>query len=436
MRLVSRPLSLALLALVLAVVLLAGRDASSGAVAPAAASAELTSAFAWGEPVEFAIDWVSDCVADRPERVPPTCGSPPALWLAAGRLVTLCTLQGQRAAWWTAEQFRAAVQAATEDWNAVEAGVGLSYLGDCVDQARWQCRVADGINAVTFDDARNLLVASTCGNSPNALAITFTVMTLQGGVRSIRESDVVMGASAFVQQCPAVVLRHEFGHVLGFGHSDQPGDLMAPAPPPPAQICERQPTAREQALLQRMYGVNRRPTVSIAPLPPVAPGAPVVLNAVAADPEAGTLTYEWTQVRGVPVELTPNGPAASFVMPAQPVGDLEFRVEVRDPLLKTAAASGVVSARALGTALYVSRGTVPTAGGFGLIVFSGGSEADLLAATCGAAAAPTAAFWATNAQGQFVVYIPNAAVAAVNAGWRALYPQGVPASSALLVRCR
>lgn len=437
MRLVSWSSWVFVAVLAVAAALLAARDARTGAVAAGDAQAGATRAFAWGDaPVALTIDWVSDCTADRPDRVPPTCGAPPALWNAPARLVGLCTLQGQRPAWWTADQFRAAVQAAADDWNVVEAAVGINFQGDCVDQSRWECRTPNGVNAVAFDDARNLLVASACGNSPNALAITFSAMTLQGGVRVIREADVLLGSSDFVQQCPAVVLRHEFGHVLGFGHSDQPGDLMAAAPPAPLQICARQPGASEQALLQQMYGVNRRPAVSISPLPPVAPGAPVVLNAVAADPEGGALTFEWAQVRGVPVALTPSGPALSFAMPAQAGGDLAFRVVVRDALLKPASASAVVSSGAAGSFPRVLGGAVPTAGGFGLIVFSGGNEAELLAATCGTGAASTAAFWATNAQGQFVVYIPNAAVAAVNAGWRALHPQGVPASSALLVRCR
>jgi hypothetical protein len=391
-------------------------------------------AFAWSDsPHELTIDWVSDCTPDRPDRVPPQCGAPPALWNAQPRLVAVCTLQGQRATWWTAEQFRAAVQAAADDWNVIEAGIGLHFVGDCADQTPFERGLNDGRNVIAFDDARNVVTTSV---SPTALAVTFSLMTLQGGVRSIRDADIVLGTGDLVRQCPAVVLRHELGHVLGFGHSDQATDLLAAAPPAPVQICTRQPTASEQALLQQMYGVNRRPTASISAPPPASPGAPVALNAVAADPEGGVLTYEWAQVRGTPVQLMASGPVASFLMPVLPAGDLEFRLTVRDTLLKPAVASIVVGSGVAGASPRVLGGSVPLAGGFGLVVFSGGSSTDLLQATCGAGLAASAAFWATNAQGQFVVYVPSAAVAAVNAPWQALFPLGVPASSAVLVRCR
>lgn len=79
-------------------------------------------------------------------------------------------------------------------------------------------------------------------------------------------------------------------------------------------------------------------------------------------------------------------------------------------------------------------GSIPAAGGIGLVVFSGGTSAQLVTASgCPAA---SAAFWADDGAGGFVTYIPGAAVAVVNAGWDAKFPNGVPANTALIGRCR
>jgi hypothetical protein len=72
--------------------------------------------------------------------------------------------------------------------------------------------------------------------------------------------------------------------------------------------------------------------------------------------------------------------------------------------------------------------------GFGLFVFAGGSNAQLTASV--ACTASTLAFWATNAAGEFDTYIPGASIAAVNAGWNARFPNGIPASTPLIGRCQ
>ena len=69
--------------------------------------------------------------------------------------------------------------------------------------------------------------------------------------------------------------------------------------------------------------------------------------------------------------------------------------------------------------------------GFGLVVFSGGSGMDLVAAS--GCPLQTARFWATVG-GKFVVYIPGAKVAAANAAWLAAFPDGLPANTPLLGR--
>lgn len=78
-------------------------------------------------------------------------------------------------------------------------------------------------------------------------------------------------------------------------------------------------------------------------------------------------------------------------------------------------------------------GSIPIGGGFGLIVFGGGTNQQLLTASgCPQA---TATFYATNAQGGFVTYIPGSGVQAVNATWNALFNNGIPATTALIGKC-
>jgi len=84
----------------------------------------------------------------------------------------------------------------------------------------------------------------------------------------------------------------------------------------------------------------------------------------------------------------------------------------------------------------ITSGQVPESG-FGLIVFSGGSNAELVAAALadGCAQQVTLRFYATTSQGKFVVFIPVSTVAAVNAAWNALFPGGIPAGRPLLAAC-
>jgi hypothetical protein len=68
-----------------------------------------------------------------------------------------------------------------------------------------------------------------------------------------------------------------------------------------------------------------------------------------------------------------------------------------------------------------------------LIVFGGGEDDDLVAATL----CPSAALrvWAADGAGQMVVFVPGAAVREVNAAWRALFRFGIPEGTSLLVWC-
>ena len=79
-------------------------------------------------------------------------------------------------------------------------------------------------------------------------------------------------------------------------------------------------------------------------------------------------------------------------------------------------------------------GAIPPGGGFGLVVFGGGTSAQLVAAS--GCPPQTAVFWVTSPAGNFVTYIPAASVATVNSEWRTMFANGIPANTALVARCR
>jgi len=81
-------------------------------------------------------------------------------------------------------------------------------------------------------------------------------------------------------------------------------------------------------------------------------------------------------------------------------------------------------------------GDAPRGGGFGLVVFGGGTTEQLrVGAACGPVLPVSAAFWAT-VDGEFVVYVPAAQVAAVNARWLEAFRLGIPGNTPLLMRCQ
>ena len=81
----------------------------------------------------------------------------------------------------------------------------------------------------------------------------------------------------------------------------------------------------------------------------------------------------------------------------------------------------------------ISSGSVPAAGGFGLIVASGDIKGVVTASGCPAA---SAAFWAT-VNGNFVTYVPGTTITAVNADFLAASPNGIlPAATPLIAKCK
>lgn len=77
-------------------------------------------------------------------------------------------------------------------------------------------------------------------------------------------------------------------------------------------------------------------------------------------------------------------------------------------------------------------GVIPTTG-MGLVVWGGGTEAQLLAAS--GCPADTASFWATSA-GNWVQLLPGVSVPVVNAAWHTAFPGDIPANLALMASCR
>ena len=170
------------------------------------------------------------------------------------------------------------------------------------------------------------------------------------------------------------------------------------------------------------------------------PGATVSLLAEATDLEGDPLNLEWKQLSGPPVTLNLLGSTANFTAPTSaPAGAssvvLSFSVTAVDRYLHTATSTAQVPVTTQTTgATRAAVGIALPPTGFGLFVFTGGTGAQLLAASgCPAA---TAAFWATDASGTLVTYVPASTVALVNAGWLRLFPLGVPPSTALIGSCR
>ena len=174
-------------------------------------------------------------------------------------------------------------------------------------------------------------------------------------------------------------------------------------------------------------------------------GVRVTLTATPSEPGA---LIGWSQLAGPAVQLAVSGATATFTAPST-LGTLQFQAEAFDSaqrltrdtvtvdVTSTATAASTATVTASGATSSTSAARLVSGGipgsGFGLVVFSGGTTDALLAATgCPRA---TAAFWTTDA-GRFVVYIPATTVAAVNAGWRALYPAAIPANTAILGKCR
>ena len=265
------------------------------------------------------------------------CGPPAARWVLGDAPVEFCTFQNNRAASVSAQVFRDAVQDAADAWNSAEAAAGVRYLGDCPTGFRWTDDNA--VNEIGFDDGRQAVVGTQAGitmatwlNSPSASNVQS---------REFVEADIVLDEGLSVPRaCFRSVIAHELGHALGFGHSDTEGDLMFPSfSPSDLATCPGGPSAEERSRLQQLYGVDRLPNVSVGADRVVEPGQLVTVLATGSDPEGKPLSYEWSQISGAPVALSPDGASASFVAPAIGSAPLRFEVAALDPFLHRATAA-------------------------------------------------------------------------------------------------
>jgi hypothetical protein len=190
-------------------------------------------------------------------------------------------------------------------------------------------------------------------------------------------------------------------------------------------------------------------TANAGPDQTVRPRATVTLQGTATNPLGTPLQYQWTQVSGPAVTISPNTSAlAAFNAPATSA-TLQFRFSVTDAAGDTVADTVTVrvsgntpisatvnptrpSGGSGGPGEMIS-GSIPASGGFGLVVFGGGTSDQLLAASSCPRA--TAAFWASS-NGNFVTYVPGTTVSAVNQQWFAMFGSGIPGGTPLIGRCR
>lgn len=256
------------------------------------------------------------------------CGGAPAHWFSDKIPVQLCTHQFARPAYLTAEQFRTFVEDAAEMWNTLEAAVGYQYVGDCSAGFRWEDD--NDVNEVGFDDSRNVVTGTAAAIARGSwFGIPFF------GIPSDRrfvEFDVVIDiGSAVPDACILSVIAHEFGHVLGFGHSSVTADLMFNSfDPDDLSTCPTVATADERDALQQLYGANSGPTLQVTANQLAVPGTSVDLIADATDPENDPISYAWEQTGGPPVTFVAIGPQLTFTAPDDGSVALEFTVSARD----------------------------------------------------------------------------------------------------------
>ena len=314
-----------------------------------------------GVVLELLVDFFTDCTGTSGD--PGSCGPPAGRWVAPHNPVEFCTFQNNRPGSFTAQQFRDTVAKAVATWNAQEAAVGVRYDGDCASGFRWE--FGNDRNEIGWDDRRNAVSGSEAGVTRG------TWLPLPGDVKQFVEFDVVFEGSD-VDDIPLVcfnsIVAHELGHALGFGHSDEPGDLMFPTfKPSDVSTCQAAPTNEEQSRLQELYGVDRNPTVSAGSDRIVDTGATVALIALGSDPEGSALSYVWQQLSGPAVALSASGASVSFTAPTENGITVVLEVTAFDAFLHSASASITIT---VGTA------TAPPSLAPSLKVFLAGPQAN------------------------------------------------------------
>jgi len=147
----------------------------------------------------------------------------------------------------------------------------------------------------------------------------------------------------------------------------------------------------------------------------------------AGDCEGPIIEVLFGNLSAFPLEI-PTRTQVRVLPPPQPAGPVD--VTVRNLCDQTVA---TIEGGYTYTSPAILSGSIPRAGGFGLFVFGGGSNEELVKAS--GCPRETVTFWATNPSGRFVTFIPGAGVQAVNDGWNQLFPTGIPFQTALIGRC-